>query len=386
MPGLARLALHAREVRAQGQTVAIATVVDAEGSVYRRPGARMLVRRDGATVGSVSGGCLEADLRERARVTLATGVPQVVTYDGADADAPWALGLGCNGRVTVLVQRLPRARGHWLEFVRTRHERRRALALLTMFRAAPDGSLAAGDSLAVDDCGSRHGRVPPPTHAPALEALLGEALHRRRTFVARDFAGRGSAALAEYLPPPVRLVVCGAGFDAGPVVSGARALHWETCVVDHRPAYLDAPVFDGAERRLGEPSETLAAIPGDARTAALVMGHHLERDRRALRALAGAELGYLGVLGPAARTAAMLEELTRDGVRIRAAERGRLYAPVGLALGAETAEEIAVAILAEIVGVFRGGAMQSLREHPGAIHALASGGEPRVEPTFGATG
>ncbi len=386
MSGLARLAHHAREVRAQGQTVAIATVVDATGSVYRRPGARMLVRRDGAAVGSVSGGCLEADLRERARITLATGVPQLVTYDGTEDDAPWALGLGCNGRVTVLVQRLPRARGHWLEFVRTRHERRRALALLTIFGRPPDGSLAIGDSLALDDCGSRHGRVPPAAHATALEVLLGEALHRRRTFVARDFAGPGSAALAEYLPPPVRLVVCGAGFDAGPVVSGARALQWETCVVDHRPAYLDSPAFDGAERRLGEPFETLAAIPGDACTAAIIMGHHRDRDRRALRALAGAELGYLGVLGPAARTAAMVEELARDGVRIRAADRGRLYAPVGLALGAESAEEIAVAILAEIVGVFRGGAMHSLREHASAIHELACAGASPRDAALGATG
>jgi xanthine/CO dehydrogenase XdhC/CoxF family maturation factor len=383
---LRALVRHAAAARARGQSLAVATVIETSGSAYRRPGARLLVARDGAVHGVVSGGWLEPELRERARLTLATGAPQVLVYgDGAD-DSPWASFAGTAGRVTVLLQRLPRARGNWLEFVRQRHQKRRAVALATVFARAAGSELAVGDCAVLDSAGVRHVRALPGEDAAALESVLRESLRDARTHVVRGFAGEGSAALVEYLPPPVRLVVVGAGHDASPVVGGAQALGWETIVADPRPGCLLPERFPDSELRLGEPETALARFAGDARTAVLVMTHDLDRDRRALATVAHAELAYLGVLGPGARTGRLLGELDAAGVRLRAAERGRLYAPVGLALGAETPEEIAVAILAELVAHFRQGALRSLRGRAEPIHAPVAARVRLAPGTFDRTG
>jgi xanthine/CO dehydrogenase XdhC/CoxF family maturation factor len=383
---LRALARHATHARARGQPLAVATIVDAAGSVYRRPGARMLVARDGAAHGVVSGGWLESELHERARLTLATGAPQVLAYDSAGEEPAFGDAPSVPGRVTVLLQRLPRARGNWLEFVRQRHDKRRTVAMATVFAAGTDGALAVGDCAVLDSVGVRHVRALPGQEAAALDAVLGDALRSGQTQVVRGFAGEGSAALVECLPPPVRLLVVGAGHDAGPVVEGARALGWEAIIVDPRPACLAPERFPEADLRLGEPEAALARFAGDARTAALVMTHDLGRDRRALAALAGVELAYLGVLGPGARTGRILAELEGAGIRLRAAERGRLYAPVGLALGAETPEEIAVAILAELVAHFRQGAVRSLRDRAEPIHPPVASRVREAPGTFERTG
>lgn len=367
---LRALARQVAAARADGQPLALATVVETTGAAYRRAGARLLLARDGASHGLLSGGWLETALHPHARVTLATGGAQLLQFDSrAGEDDEWAPSRGADGRVAVLLQRLPRTRGHWLEFVRQRHERRRAVALATVFRMAPGSALAVGDCAALDAAGTRHGRSLPPDATVALDAVLGETLRTARTQVVHGFAGEGSAALLEYLPPPVRLVVVGAGHDAMPVVAGASALGWDTVVVDPRPAYLTAERFPASELRLGEPDAALARFAGDTRTAALVMTHDLVRDRRTLETLARADLAYLGVLGPSTRTGRLLGELEAAGVHLHAAEHGRLYAPVGLALGAETPQEIAVAILAELVAHFRQGAMRSLRERAEPIHS-----------------
>jgi xanthine/CO dehydrogenase XdhC/CoxF family maturation factor len=356
----------------RARPLALATVVATEGSVYRRAGARMLIEPGGEAVGSVSGGCLEADLQERAQRFATDARPQVIEYDGlADDGMPWGLGLGCNGRVTVVLQPLVAADASWVRRVCTARARRAGAALATVCGGE---ALPAGVVLALDE-GAAGAAEFAPGAAPASGTALGGALQRelaaalaaRATRIARGLAGTNCAVLLEYLPPPVQLCLVGAGADAEPLAAAAIAQGWEVSVCDHRPALLQAARFTDAILRPGEPEVALAGLSPDARTAVVIMTHHYERDRRALAALAARPPAYLGLLGPRARTARILGELEAAGASL-AAVRAVLHAPVGLSLGAETAEEIAVAIVAEIIARFRGGHGGALRDRDAPIH------------------
>ncbi|MCC7461414.1 MAG: XdhC family protein [Gammaproteobacteria bacterium] len=353
----------------QGRRLALATVVATAGSVYRRAGARMLIEAGGDTLGSVSGGCLEADLQERALRFAADPRAQVITYDGlADDGMPWGLGLGCNGRVTVVLQCLASADAAWAAQLCAARQRRAAAALATVFDGA---ALPAGVAGLLDEQGAMW--IADPAAAGGgidtpLRAALAATLAQRQTRIVHGMLGADCRVLLEYLPPPIHLCLVGGGDDAVPLVAAAVAQGWAVSVCDHRPALLQAACSAGAAPRAGEPEAALAGAPIDTRTAVVVMTHHYERDRRALAALATRSPAYLGVLGPRARTQRIIEELRAAGVSLEAL-RSALHAPVGLALGAETAAEIAVAIIAEIIAHFRGGAGGALKDRDAPIHA-----------------
>ncbi len=353
---------------ASGRPLALATVVATAGSVYRRAGARMLIEPGGEVIGSVSGGCLEADLQERALRFASDPRAQVIEYDGfAEDGMPWGLGLGCNGRVTVVLQPLVAEHASWLRHLCAARARRAGAALATVFAGT---ALPAGVVQALDERdGINAGAAPAAVTAfgAALQRELGAALRARQTRIARGIAATDCAVLLEYIPPPVRLCLIGAGPDAEPLAAAGLAQGWQVIVCDHRPALLQATRFAGALLRPGEAEVALANLGMDARTAVVIMTHHYERDRRALAALAQHPPAYLGMLGPRARTARILDELARAGTPLAAA-RAALHAPVGLALGAETAEEIAVAIVAEIIACFRGGPGGALRDRDAPIH------------------
>ena len=354
---------------ASGRPLALATVVATAGSVYRRAGARMLIEPGGEVIGSVSGGCLEADLQERALRFASDPRAQVIEYDGfAEDGMPWGLGLGCNGRVTVVLQPLTAEHASWLRHLCAARARRAGAALATVFAGT---ALPAGvaQALVERDGGADAGATPAAGTAfgVALQRELGAALRARQTRIARGIAATDCAVLLEYLPPPVRLCLIGAGPDAEPLAAAGLAQGWQVIVCDHRPALLQPTRFAGALLRPGEAEVALADLGMDARTAVVIMTHHYERDRRALAALAQQPPAYLGMLGPRARTGRILDELASAGTPLAAA-RAALHAPVGLALGAETAEEIAVAIVAEIIACFRGGPGGALRDRDAPIH------------------
>ena len=172
------------------------------------------------------------------------------------------------------------------------------------------------------------------------------------------------------LEPPLRLVLCGAGHDAIPLVRTAVAIGWHAVVVDDRPVFLSEERYPQAHAfvRVEEPSETETATPFDQRTFAVVMSHNYLRDREYLRALLRTEVGYIAMLGPAARTQRILMDLAEDGVEVTDEQRARIHAPAGLDLGAEGPDEIAQAIVAEIVAVRHGRDGGFLKERPGPIH------------------
>jgi xanthine dehydrogenase accessory factor len=180
----------------------------------------------------------------------------------------------------------------------------------------------------------------------------------------------GILAFVEVLDPPLRLVVCGAGHDAIPLVRAASVLGWNVSVVDDRPALLNRDRFPEAKAFVAveEPAEAAKAAGVDERTFVVVMTHNFLRDKAYIRSLLGSPAAYVGMLGPAARSERLLMELRDEGVEVGDEARGRIHGPAGLDLGGEGPEEIAQAILAEIVAVKRRRAGGFLRDRPGPIH------------------
>jgi xanthine dehydrogenase accessory factor len=179
----------------------------------------------------------------------------------------------------------------------------------------------------------------------------------------------GVRAFVEVLDPPLRLVICGAGHDAIPLVRAASVLGWNVVVVDDRPALLTPERFPEARSLVAVDDPALAAKAAgvDDRTFAVVMTHNFLKDEEYLRSLLAAPAPYVGILGPGARTERLLRELRDEGVDVDGA-RERIHGPAGLDLGGEGPEEIAQAIVAEIVAVKRRRRGGFLRDRPGPIH------------------
>src|SRR5262245_11075007 len=262
---LARIA----ELRASGERAALATVVRISGSAYRRPGAKFLIDESGGTLGSVSGGCLEADVREVAREVIATGDPSLRHYStGSDEDVVWGLGLGCNGLVDVFVQ--PATEGALAGLageLRDRLAGDAPFAVVTLLDGDGAGSMLALDAEARSFAGSLGGsdldlRAAEPARAALAAGRSGVVrLGDREAFV-------------EALPPPPHLLVCGAGDDARPLVAYAADAGFRVTVVDHRPALLDSEWFPHASQRLlGRPEDGGIVLPPPERSLAVVKTH-----------------------------------------------------------------------------------------------------------------
>ncbi|HEY6104146.1 MAG TPA: XdhC family protein, partial [bacterium] len=174
----------------------------------------------------------------------------------------------------------------------------------------------------------------------------------------------------EVLRPPVRLIICGAGHDAVPVVEFASALGWRTVIVDQRQRFLNPQRFPGAQRFIhAEPAAAADAVPIDDRTYVVVMTHNYLHDRDLLRGFLATPVRYIGMLGPRLRTEKILDALAASGTSITSQDRARIYGPIGLDIGGEGAEAIALALLAEIHAVEADRTGGLLRDRKGPIHA-----------------
>jgi xanthine/CO dehydrogenase XdhC/CoxF family maturation factor len=345
-----------------GARAALATVVDVRGSSYRLPGARMLVDDAGGTFGTVSGGCLEADLLERARRVVRTGDPELIVYDtSATDDAVFGLNLGCRGVVRILLEPADEA---LLGFLRDRLGSRHAGTMATLVDAA-GGDLSPGTRLMVDERGVVSSGFDPETTSAIAEGCLA-VLDEERSRIVRHAWGE---LFVEYLAPPMPLVIFGAGPDAVPVVRFAKELGWRVTLVDHRPAMAARPQFAAADEVVvARPEAVEGRVSIDGRTAAVVMTHNYSHDLGLLELLLRSEARYVGVLGPRARTDRLLGELATSGTVPGPREMEKLYAPVGIDIGAESPEEIALSILAEVRAVTSGRRGGMLRDRDGAIH------------------
>jgi xanthine dehydrogenase accessory factor len=196
---------------------------------------------------------------------------------------------------------------------------------------------------------------------------------RQTAIVPLEAPGGGGELFVEVLAPPVPLLVCGAGHDALPVVRLAHDLGWWVMVADSRPAFATRERFPEADEVfLVEDRDVASKVRIDRDTYAVVMTHNFLHDLEILRGLLTTPAHYIGLLGPRARTEKLLAELEKQGVVLDGAQRARLHGPVGLDTGADSPEEIALSITAEILAVHNRRAATPLRERRGPIHTPAT--------------
>ncbi len=364
-----------------GEPATLATVVRVEGSSYRLPGARMLVDAAGRRTGSVSGGCLEGDVARRGRLLTPGRPTALVRYDASDdgsgEDAAWGFALGCNGSIEVLVERLDPAADPTLAFLRGCVRDRRRGAVLHVFAVDGDVDVApgtrvayladgAGVTVAADPAGLA-GRFAAMSADAAECVAAGES-----ATVVYDAPGGRLHVLAEAVAPPVPVVVFGGGPDAVPVVAAAKALGWHVTVCDRRPGHARPDRFPRADAVVAAGADELAGrIPLSPDTVAVVMTHHYPEDHALVRVLLASPARYVGLLGPRARADRILAEGAAAGVAFTPAQLARLHAPVGLDLGGDGPEAVALAVVAEVLAVLHARPGGPLRDRAGPIHRPA---------------
>jgi xanthine dehydrogenase accessory factor len=383
----------------RGEPSALVTVVKTSGSTYRRPGARMFVDAAGRTVGSISGGCLEEDARERALEAIALSRSATFRYDTtAEGDIVWGSGLGCNGVVHVLIEPLPGGISDpALSFhdsnslpaclARTLERRRNgALASIFLLEDASGSPAAVGEFAWVSD----DSLSPLPVTNIGDPALAAEILTDARAVLRSGKSracvynlpkGGRAEAFIDAIAPPRSLLIFGAGHDAPPLSRLAKEIGWRVEVIDGRRAHASPARFPEADavthcapRAIGE---RITIEPG---AAAVVMTHNYLNDLDILRALLDSPAGYIGLLGPQQRKERLLADLAKETAAARAsspapelkpASLRRVHGPAGLDIGAETPDQIALSILAEIEAFSAGRRGGPLKNRRGPLHETA---------------
>ncbi|MEM8485178.1 MAG: XdhC family protein [Bacteroidota bacterium] len=369
-----------------GQKFALATVVKIGGSTYRRPGARMLISASGERWGALSGGCLEGEVAQQALEVMASGHPRLIPFNLAEDDIVLGFGTGCNGVVHVLIQPLePAATNTVIDALQHAVYHRRTSVMATIIEAASSTTAAndpgLGDHLLIDE--SNH--VGPSNlgvsikHAVALESngfLEAELsnpqmyLWHTRKFITPDCTYQ---VLFEFVRPPAKLFIFGEGYDVHAVVAQGALMGWEVVIVGRKPVDVLKDRFQLATdwKFLMHPEDVAANIQTDLRCAALVMNHTYSRDRAIMHHLLQTNIPYIGMLGPRERTQDML---TADEAFLTPSEedQDRIFGPVGLDIGTETPEEIALSAISEIQAVLHKRAGASLRQRNSPIHSTRS--------------
>ncbi|MGH9145421.1 MAG: XdhC family protein [Vicinamibacterales bacterium] len=344
---------------AAGRRAAIATVVRIRGSSYRRPGAKFLVEDDGCTLGGVSGGCLEADVREIALGVLRSGQARLLHYEtGSDERTVWGLGLGCNGSVDIFVQRATEAPE--VEILQAIQVLLKQDAGPLAFATIVDGPDTVGRTMLVESRGVVTGSMDRSGLDFKIRRHAAQCLTSGGSCLSEI---EGHLVFTEVLDAPPRLIVCGAGDDACPLVSYASDAGFAVTVVDHRAAYLLPTRFPSARLLLNlRPEDGTVPLSVNSETLVVVKTHSFAHDRDWVRGFLEAGAAYVGLLGPRARKDEILRQI--------GAESTRVFGPVGLDVGADGPEQVAISIVAELLAVHSRRRGRHLREKAETIHAV----------------
>lgn len=368
-----RQIIHAYDAAVQaGKAVALASVVHLDGSSYRRPGARMLVNDEGELTGAISGGCLEGDALRKAMHAIAQRSNRLVTYDTSDEDdMTIGIQLGCAGVIQVLFEPIdPHDQYNAIQLIRKALAIRQAAVLVTLFDLKNKNAHQPGTCLLMESNGNVSGSV-------KISGLEDQILLEARNVLAegkscfREYQLGDTVfhAFIEFLRPSVSLVVVGAGNDALPMMQIADTLGWEVRIVDGRNTHARPERFTAACQVLvSNPEAVLAQLPMDERTVFVMMTHNYNYDLAMLRALLPTAVPYVGMLGPKKKLDRMLEELKSAGIVPDEKQLEKVFGPTGLEIGAETPEEIALSIIAEIQAVLEGKMGGMLRAKGSVIH------------------
>lgn len=343
------------------QKTALATVVQVSGSSYRRPGARMLVTEDGQLTGAISGGCLEGDALRKAVLAITQGKNKLVIYDTTDEDdAKLGVQLGCNGIVSILFEPIDTDRiNHPIQLLRSVIAERKPAVLVTGYSINQNTHL-----------GTTAMAYLPAVVSPQIQSAAAAVLAEQQSVhIDLPIEANQQHFFVEYCRPSIALVLVGAGNDALPLVTIAHSLGWEITVVDGRASHATAQRFPLADHIIvAKPIEAATRFQTDERTALVLMTHNYNYDLEMLQQLPATNINYIGMLGPATKRNRMLDELALQGIVFPDSFLEKIYGPTGIDLGAETAAEIALSIMAEIMSVLQDTIPAHLREKQQAIH------------------
>lgn len=348
-----------RQAVAEKRKTALATVVKVDGSSYRRAGARILLTDQGMLTGAISGGCLEGDALRKALTVIHAGENRLVTYDTADEDdAKFGVQLRCNGIFYILFEPIDSSSADnpisILEWISKFRENAAIAVLFSLDNRKQVGTYLALKSWIAYNLASDN--VP-----MALRKDLGMVLNEKRSAVKDYYLENGEkvSAFLEFLPPPISIIIVGGGNDAQPLSRVASLIGWHIVIVDDRPTHATPQRFPEADQVLvANPEKVLLQLAIDKWTAFVLMMHNYNYELALLGQLLSTDAGYIGTLGPRSKLIRMLEEIPAN----EQTGSDRIYGPVGLDIGAETAEEIAISVIAEIKAVFSDRSAGKLRE------------------------
>jgi len=357
-----------KQVDFSQRKAALATVVKVRGSSYRSPGARMLITDDGRWVGSISGGCLEGDALRKARTVMADKNPMTVTYDTREeSNQNLGIGLGCNGVIDVLIEPLDEhnqknAINQFSSLVNTKEP----VVLATIF----SGLNSVGEKFLLSNSGDVTSSFSNIELNKLVQSDLLKLIESKRseakTYVIGD---EQFEVFIELIQPTLSLIIFGGGFDARPVSELAKSLGWNVSVTDECVAHI-APIFFPTADKLSLCQREFIDRDFEITpfTACVLMSHNYEYDRDVLRKLLGAHTPYIGILGPRKRFDKMQQEFSVAGITLSEFDLQRIHSPIGLDIGAEAPDEIALSIISEIQSKFSNRSGGFLKYHSGPIH------------------
>ncbi|SEO63871.1 Xanthine and CO dehydrogenase maturation factor, XdhC/CoxF family [Flavobacterium sp. CF108] len=355
------------EAKSAGKKTALATVVKVEGSSYRQPGARMLVTEDGELTGAISGGCLEGDALRKALLSIHQKQNKLITYNtNNEEDIEVGLQLGCNGIVHILFEYIDEeVSKNPIQLLQQLELERKEAVIVTVF-SLKRNAIQLGTTLFYRQ--ENQIRV----HSDEVLDLISdvhEVLKSKTSIVKKLQTESENEALMEYINPPISLVIAGAGNDVQPLVKMASILGWKITVGDGRATHAIEKRFPKANKvNAVKPEEFLENITIDNQTYFVLMTHNYKYDLAVLKLLLKTDCQYIGILGPKTKLNRMLDDLQNEGINVSEEQLERIYSPVGLDIGAETSEEIALSIVSEIKAFSAGKTGTSLKYKAGKIH------------------
>ncbi len=322
----------------QGTEIALATVVQTWGSSPRQEGAKMAITERGEIAGSVSGGCVESAVAEVGLQVLKSGSPQLLHFGVADETA-WSVGLACGGSLDVFVERLDPKQ---FEFLKGLLISEVPAASVTIVRG-PDADVGRKITLSTNDPSARYGSLDSGSDDPTVELALQvtePSLH--------ELKPEGLQAFVDLMPPPPTLIVVGGNQIAIGLSKLAKTMDMRTVIVDPRRAFATKDRFPEVDQLLQAwPAKAFESVPLTASTAVVMLTHDPKIDEPALELALSSPAFYVGALGSKRTQAKRRERLKERG--LSEVDIDRLHGPVGLELGADTPDEIALSIMAEIV-------------------------------------
>ncbi len=350
------------------RNAALATVVRVRGSSYRSPGARMLITDDGRWVGSISGGCLEGDALRKARTVMTNKLPMTVTYDTREeSNQNLGIGLGCNGVIDVLIEPIDSSdeKNPVTQFS-SLVDANEPLAMATIF----EGAAGVGEKLLLKASGETINQISNKSLTNQVLIDLKKLFESKKSQAKKyTLDGHEVEIFIELIQPAVSLIIFGGGFDARPVSELAKSLGWNVSVTDECVAHI-APIFfptadklSLCQREFIDRDFTITPY-----TSCVLMSHNYDYDRDVLKKLLKTTTPYIGILGPRKRFDKMLLEFAAQGISLTDQDMQRIHSPIGLDIGAEAPDEIALSIVSEIQSKFSNRSGGFLKYHPGPIH------------------